>query len=268
MPGTWWRPYGVIIGSRLRSQTAYRRSFALDVVGGLGIGLVEFIEIYVIFSNIDILGELDLTGALLVFALANIAFSLANSIVGHLSNLPWFVREGQLDALLLRPLPVLAQLISSDVSLRQLGRTVLAVGVLAYTLATGDIDWTLGRALLIALTIITGTAIFCAIFVCAGAVQFWLVEGGEFTNAFTYGGSYASQYPASIFTVPMRVLFTFVVPAAFVAYLPARVILDLPSTPGLPQWLGWCTPLAAVLLWTIALLSWRAGIRHYTGAGS
>jgi ABC-2 type transport system permease protein len=68
--------------------------------------------------------------------------------------------------------------------------------------------------------------------------------------------------------VPLRVLFAFVVPAAFVAYLPVLVLLDLPGPAGLPQWLGWCTRLAAVVIWAVALAGWRAGLRHYTGAGS
>ena len=66
-------------------------------------------------------------------------------------------------------------------------------------------------------------------------------------------------------------LFTFVVPAAFVAYLPVLTLLDIPGTlPGgiSGTVLGWCSPIAAAAVWTVALLGWRAGLRHYTGAGS
>jgi ABC-2 type transport system permease protein len=35
----------------------------------------------------------------------------------------------------------------------------------------------------------------------------------------------------------------------------------------MPGWLGWCAPLAAVWAWTLALLTWRAGVRHYQGGG-
>lgn len=240
----------------------------LDVLGSIGIGLVEFAEVYVIFANIDILGELDFAGAALLFALANISFSLADTAVGHVDNLPTYLREGTLDAMLLRPLPVLAQLVTSDISLRRLGRTGVAVAVLVVAVLLNDIAWTPARIALMVVAPLAGAAIFAALFVCASAVQFWLVEGSEFANAFTYGGSYASQYPASIFSIPMRVLFTFVVPAAFTAYLPVLVLLDLPGPAGMPQWLGWCTPLAALAVWAVALAGWRAGLRHYTGAGS
>ncbi|PSL02446.1 ABC-2 type transport system permease protein [Haloactinopolyspora alba] len=262
------RAYRVLVGSRLRSQLAYRRSFAMDLLGSGAIGLLEFAEVYVIFANIDVLGELDFAAAALLFALANIGFSLADTVIGHVDQLPTYLRQGTLDAFLLRPLPVLAQLVTSDVSLRRLGRTALAGAILVVSLLMNDIDWTAAHVALLVIAVLSGTAIFAALFVCAAAVQFWLVEGAEFANAFTYGGAYAAQYPASIFSVPMRVLFTFVVPSAFTAYLPVLVLLDLEGPAGLPQWLGWCTPLAAVGIWAVALGGWRAGLRHYTGAGS
>jgi ABC-2 type transport system permease protein len=65
----------------------------------------------------------------------------------------------------------------------------------------------------------------------------------------------------------VRVLFTFVVPATFVAYLPALTLLGLPGPPWTPAWLGWCTPAVAVATWAVALLVWRQGVRHYTGGG-
>ena len=61
--------------------------------------------------------------------------------------------------------------------------------------------------------------------------------------------------------------FTFVVPAAFTAYLPVVAILGRDEALGLPSWLPWLTPVAAVWAAVAAGLLWRAGVRHYTGAG-
>jgi ABC-2 type transport system permease protein len=262
-----WRPYLELLRSRVAAQTGYRGSFALDLLGNVGIGLVELSEIYVIFSRVDALGGLDVGGALLVFALANVAFSLADLAVGHVDTLPTYLRAGTLDAFLLRPLPVLAQLATSDISLKRLGRTALAVVVLAVAVPAAVSAWTPAKVLLLVVTPFVGAAVFAALFVVAAALQFWLVEGSELTNSFTYGGAYAASYPASVFPLPLRVLFSFVVPAAFTAYLPALALMDEPGPPWLPSWLGWCTPLAAGAAWGVSLLVWRAGLRHHTGAG-
>ena len=63
-------------------------------------------------------------------------------------------------------------------------------------------------------------------------------------------------------------LFTFVVPAAFTAYLPTLALLGLPG-PGLAARLAGLVACrcAGVVAWLVALAGWRLGLRHYTGAG-
>ena len=262
-----WSPYVALLRSRLHAQAAYRTGFALDLLGNVGIGLLEFVEIYVIFTQVDALGGLTASGALLVFALANIGFSLADLAVGHVDNLATYVRAGTLDAYLLRPLPALAQLVTSDVSLRRLGRTAVALVVLVVAVPVAVTSWTPAKVLLLVITPLAGAAIFAALFVVAASLQFWIMDASELANSITYGGSYAASYPASVLHVALRSFFTFVVPAAFTAYLPALVLVDQAGPPGLPSWLGWFSPLAALLVWGVALLAWRTGIRKYTGAG-
>ena len=43
--------------------------------------------------------------------------------------------------------------------------------------------------------------------------------------------------------------------------------LWLPGPELFPTWLAWFTPLAALWIWGVALLSWRIGVRHYQGGG-
>ncbi|MEV8514850.1 ABC-2 family transporter protein [Dactylosporangium sp. NPDC051484] len=261
-------PYLVLARMHVRAQTAYRGSFVIEVFASVGATVTGVCELYVVFANVPALGGLTLRAALLVFALGHVSMSLADLFFGHLDALPGYLRSGAFDAFLLRPLPVLPQLIGAELSLRRLGRTVAGSVLATAVLAGIGIRWTPAAAGLVALTVLCGSAIFAALFTAAAAVQFWLVDGAEVTASFVYGGQYAAQFPASVYPGPLRTLFTFVVPASFVAYLPVLTLLRLPPPPGLPPWIGWCTPLAAAGAWAIALLGWRAGLRHYTGTGS
>lgn len=260
-------PYVAIAASRVRSQLQYPTSFALDLLSSLMVGLLELTEVYVVFHNVPLLGGLDLTAALLVFAFANVSFSLADLVAGHLDQVPVYLRAGTLDVLLLRPMPVLAQLVLTDVTLKRLGRGLLAAFVLVAALLRLPVDWNPARVALAVTTPLTGAVIFASLFVAAGAVQFRLVDGGEFANGFTYGGSYAAAFPTTVFPLPLRILYTFVVPAAFTSYLPAVALLGRPGAPALPAWLGWCTVPAAMVSLLAALLLWRSGVRHYQGGG-
>ncbi|MFE3544365.1 ABC transporter permease [Nocardia sp. NPDC059177] len=265
--GTWFTPYLAVLRSRVKAQQVYRLSFATEVFSAFLIGLVEFAEVWVIFHNVGTLGGLDVNAALLLFGLSNTSFSLAQVLVGHLDSLPAMIRMGALDAYHLRPQPLLLQLITSDISLRRFARAAVAVIVLGIGLWRNDIDWGIGPVTLIVITLLSGIALFCGLFVCAAGLQFFLIDGAELTNSFTYGGSFAAMQPASVFPTPLKLLFGFAIPVAFTAYVPTIALLGLPGPPLFPAWSAWLTPLAAVWVWLLALSAWRIGTRHYQGGG-
>ena len=174
---------------------------------------------------------------------------------------------GRLEVLLARPMPLLLQLVTSEVQLRRLGRLAVGVVILIIVLPGLDLSYTAGTAYLLAVTPFVGAAIYGAFFTTAGGLQFFLIDGPEFTSAFVYGGAYAGQLPGSVLITPIRILFTFVFPATVTAYLPSLLIMGLPGPSFLPAWLGWFAPAFAVWAWLLAWLAWRAGIRKFTGAG-
>ncbi|SNC63998.1 ABC-2 type transport system permease protein [Kytococcus aerolatus] len=260
-------PYRAVLSARLRSQTAYRASFVLDLAGSLLIGLAELAEVWVLFHNIDALADLDYAGMLVVFGLGSLAFSLADLVVGHVDNLPRFIRAGTVEAFHLRPLPVLTQLMTSDLSLKRLSRSGVGVVSLLVGMHLAGVEPSTTVIGMVLLATVFGAALFAGLFVTAAGCQFWLINGKEMVNAFTYGGSYAAQQPPAIFSPGLKVVFGWIVPVVFVAYLPATVVLGLPGEGLFPAWTAWLLPVAAAWVWVIALLVWRAGVHHYQGAG-
>lgn len=260
-------PYLAVLRSRMRSQRSYRTNFRIDLASSLLVGFVELAEVWLLFHNVHELGGFTFAQILLVFGLADLGFSLADMIFGHCDNLPTYIRAGQLDVFYLRPQPLLAQLITSDITLRRLTRAAVGVVCIVAALTINDIDWSLAAVALLALSLFSSFWIFSAMFVWAAGAQFFLINGAEMTNAFVYGGRYAATQPASVWNKPLTVLFGFFFPMAFTGYLPALQILGLPGPAWLPSWLAWCTPLAALWAWAMAALFWRTGVRHYQGGG-
>lgn len=264
------RAYRALLGSRLRSQRVYTSSFALDVVGSLLTGLVEFGEVWIVFHTVRSLGGLTFAQICLLFGIAHVGFSFSQVLFGHVDRIPRYLRAGTLEAFYLRPLSLLGQLVTSEVALRRLGWGALSVVVLGWALVTVDVAWSPAKVVLLVTSILSSVALFAALFVAAAGLQFFLVDGEEMTNAFTYGGRYASQQPASIFGPGLVTAFVFAVPVAFTGYVPTLGLLDLPAPPALP-WLGpqaaWFCPLVAAWTWLVALTCWRIGTRHYQGGG-
>lgn len=265
-PG-WFAPYRSVLASRLRAQRAYRASFVTEAVASLLVGVVELGEVWVLFGSVKSLGGLDFRAILLVFGLANATFCIAEIGVGHLDNLTTYLRAGTLDVFYLRPQPLLAQLVTTDLQLRRIARASVGLICAGIALGVNNIQWTVGTICMLVIAVLGGVAVYAAIFVTAAGLQFFLINGPETTNAFVYGGSYASSQPAAVWPGPLKIIFGFLFPVAFCAYLPALQILRLPGPAMLPSWLAWLLPLAAIWAALLAITVWRIGVRHYQGGG-
>lgn len=133
---------------------------------------------------------------------------------------------------------------------------------------TLDIDWTPLKAAMIVLMLLSGAAIFAAVFVAGAAFQFVAQDASEVQNSFTYGGNTLLQYPPSIFGKDLVRGVTFVVPLAFVNWLPALYVLGRDYPLDLPEWVAFLPPVVAGLCWLLAGLAWRRGLRAYRSTGS
>ena len=187
-------------------------------------------------------------------------------VTGHADRLPTYIRAGTVDVFYLRPLPLIGQLITSDFQLRRMARMAVGAAVLVVGLVRNDVVLDL-RAAIIVLALTCGSVIFAALFVAAAGAQFFLVNGAEVTNAFTYGGAFAAE-PAGVVVHhrpedPVRLRLP-----DRVHRLPAgRRPAGAAGPALLPVWLVWLLPVAALWMVGVAALLWRAGVRHYQGAG-
>ena len=256
-----------LVAARARSQFQYRASFALDFVGVFFVSFLDFAGILVIFQNVPQLGGWSVEEVALLYGISGLAFSLTDLAIGDLDLLSQQIRDGDFDLVLIRPRGTLFQVVTAEFQIRRLGRIAQALTILVYALVRLDIHWTLGRVLLLPVTIVSAMLIFAAVWVAAICIVFWSVEGRETANTFTYGGQFFSQYPITVYERWLRRLLAFVIPMAFVAYFPALSILGRPDPLGAPDWLRFCSPLVAVVACIVAGVVWRFAVRHYRSAG-
>lgn len=262
------RAYGFIVAMWVRSTMTYRTSFLIMVVVNFLMSFLDFAAIMIMFSHVDALGGFSLTEVAFLYGTSAVAFGLADLFLGPFERVGRRVRDGTMDVLLLRPVPVLSQVAADRFALRRLGRITQGAVVLGWSLVRLDIDWTVGKALFVVVTVVCGAVIFGCVFVLGGAFQFWAQDASEVQNAFTYGGTTLLQYPPTVFAADLVRGVTFVVPLAFVNWLPALRLLGRDDPLGLPGWVDFASPGVALLCCAVAGLAWRAGLRAYRSTGS
>lgn len=263
-PVVLWRR---LISAQIRSQLQYRVSFALDLAGTFLISFIDFLAVLVIFHNVPKLGSWGVREVALLYALSSIAFAFTDLVIGHLDQFPQKVRDGNFDIMLVRPRGTLFQVVASDFQLRRLGRATQGTLVLVYALTALQLHWTVWRVLLLLVTVPAAIVIYASIWTVGACLAFWTTDGGEFVNAFTYGGSFMTQYPIDVYSTWFRRFLAYVVPLAFVCYFPALYVLDKPDPLGLPRAFEFASPLVAVAGAIVAGTAWQFAVRHYRSAG-
>lgn len=259
--------YGHLVRARARSQLQYRASFAMLVTSQLLASALDVLVLVALFGHVDALAGWSAAEAAFLYGTGNLSFDLCDALVGQVDYVFVRVRSGTFDNLLIRPLGVMGQLLADEFALRRLAKLAPPVAVLAYGIATVDVDWTPARAIWVAVMVVSGAAIFGSIWVVGSCLAFWTTEGSEVTNAFTAGGRQLVTYPMAVYDRWLQRA-ALIVPLAFVNSVPAAYVLGRAEPLGLPPAARFASPAVAVVSMGVARMAWRAGVRHYRSTGS
>jgi ABC-2 type transport system permease protein len=262
--GVWRR----LVGARIRADWQYRTSFFLFLASQTVVACMDLAVVASIFGQVDSLAGWSGVEVALLFGLSGVAFGLADMTISQVETASQHIKAGTFDLFLLRPLPTLLHLSATEFALRRLGRVLQPLVVLVGALVLAPIDWNLETAALLVVTLLSGILIFGSVWVVTSSLSFWTVDSHEVANAFTYGGGLATSYPIDVLGRWLRHLVTFLVPLAFVAYLPAARMLGRHEPLGLPSAIAWATPLVALASVLVARAVWTLAVRHHQSTGS
>ncbi len=252
----------------LQAQMEYKASFALQALGQLLATAIDFVGLWALFTRFGGVKGWSLAEAAFLYGVVNISAAFGDAVSRGLDVMGSFIRDGDLDRLLLRPRSLVVQLVGYEFTLRRFGRFLQGAAVLAWSITRLAIPWSAGRVVLLAASIVSGATLWLGLLVLQATLAFWTVESLEIMNTVTYGGTETAEFPMSIYSRWFRRFFIFVVPLACASYFPVIAILGKADLPGAPPWLGWVSPAAGPLFLAASLQVFKLGVRHYTSTGS
>jgi ABC-2 type transport system permease protein len=257
-----------LVNASLRAQLAYRADFLLNSAGIWFATGLEALVVWLLFERFESLVGWSLPEVFLFYGTVNSAFAVADALGVGFDQFARKVRAGDFDRVLLRPRSSALLILGEELALRRVGRFTQGAMVLAWALHELPIAWDASRLAVWLFAFAGAVCLFLGLFVFQATAAFWTVEALETFNAFSYGGSYAAQYPLTIYAPWFRKFFTFVVPLATVTYFPLLFVLGRRDALGSPPWLQALAPAAGVTFLVLAFVAFRIGIRKYTSTGS
>src|SRR5512139_2776549 len=122
-----------LISSRIRSQMQYRVSFFAETTGTLLITALDFAMVAILLMRFREIGGWTLAEVAFLYGTSAVSFSCAELLIGGFEDFEAWVVQGEFDQLLLRPLPITFQMVTSRFPTRRVGR--LAQGLVALVLS-------------------------------------------------------------------------------------------------------------------------------------
>lgn len=252
----------VFAAASVSAQLEYRANFVVSVVGAVLTSGGALFGLLVLSTDGEVVGGWSFREATVVVGL----FTLVRGFIGavlypNLNKIAEMIRLGTMDFTLLKPIDAQFMVSTRNVNVFQVTEMLIGLGVAIWG-AMGVPGVTRGGVLLGAALVLVALAIVYAIWFMLTTTAFWFVKVENITELFN-GLFRAGQFPVSAFPGWVRVLFTFVVPIAFITTVPAEAIVGRLNLASVLAAIG----LAGVLL-LLSRWFWSVAVRSYTSASS
>lgn len=256
------RLIGIFVRATVQTQLEYRSGiFARFAADGIGI-CTSLLLLWAMFQQVETVGGWTFHQVLVLVGIVyTIDFVVEFWLYPSLSPISGYVQRGEFDLLLLKPIASQFLVTFRYLQVMQVGGALVGLGVIAYGMHQLDAITPLNVVLLLLFLTVAVTIIY-SIYLALSTLAFWFTRIEEVATIIWLHSS-AGSMPITAYPPWARVLFTLVIPVAFVTNVPAE------AATGRLTWEWGLSGLAfgaAVL--SGATWLWSRAIRNYSSASS
>lgn len=256
--------YRVLISQFFKSVLQSKVDFLLGLLGFFFTQVSGILFLHLVFQQIPDLNGWSLNQLIFIYGFAQIPRGIDHLLTDNIWLVAWrLVINGDFDRYMLRPMNVYFQVIAEKLQPDALGELLVGTILIIYSVSKGIIMTGIPQTVLFLISVCAGTLIYTSIKLFFASFAFWIKRSGPFLQ-FAYELAEFAKYPTEIYAKGIRILITWIIPFAFVAYLPASYFLG--KTESAHVILIEC--IIAVLFWSIAYYVFKQGIKHYESAGN
>lgn len=258
------RLYRVLVTQFLKTIMQSKVDFLMGLFGFFFSQIVGIAFLYLVFQQIPSLQGWTLDQLIFIYGFAQIPRGIDHLLTDNVWMVAWrIVLNGDFDRYMLRPMNIFFQVIAEKLQPDALGELLVGGILVVRSLMKGVLIVDGLHAVLFCVSICAGALIYTSIKLFFASLAFWVKVSGPFLQV-AYQMSDFAKYPTEIYARGIRFLITWVIPFAFVAYLPASFFLKAGTSAGV---IG-IECVIGILLWCIAYAVFNKGTHVYESAGN
>ena len=264
------RLYRVLISQFFKVIMQSKVDFLMGLFGFFFTQITGIAFLYLVFEQIPSLQGWSLEQLIFIYGFAQIPRGIDHLFTDNIWMVAWrIVVNGDFDRYMLRPMNILFQVISEKLQPDALGELLVGTILVVRALFKGVLVVDAFHVLMFFVSILAGALIYSAIKLFFASLSFWLKRSGPLLQV-AYEMANFAKYPTEIYAKAIRFIITWVIPFAFVAYLPASYFLGAENFFEGAGGVGvigveW---LIAVVFMAAAYAVFQRGTRIYESAGN
>lgn len=254
--------YFSFLKASLKEMLIYRLDCIVGMISQIVTQLVGIIFTWIVFQNTDTLVGWNFNQILLLYGVTLISVGISTFGFDALYDIgPKYIKNGEFDKILLRPVHPLISIIGSSKEFTAFGYFVLGLFLTITMLIKLMIPVTVILIIKIIFFSIVGATIIGAMNTIFSVASFWTYRSNEVIWSFYRMYTFA-QYPLDIYNKFIKCLITIILPFAFVAYYPTMNYL------GMDFKMIYIAPIIMIILWIIAIKIWNLALNKYRSTGT
>lgn len=260
------RLYKALISQFFKVVMQSKVDFLMGLFGFFFTQISGILFLYLVFEQIPSLQGWTLDQLVFIYGFAQIPRGIDHLFTDNIWMVAWrLVINGDFDRYMLRPMNIFFQVIAEKLQPDALGELLVGTILVVYSAAKGVVVLDAVHIALFVVSILAGALIYTSIKLLFASLAFWIKRSGPFLQL-AYEMAEFAKYPTEIYAKALRFVITWVIPFAFVAYLPAGYFLGA----GMGNHMGVIAIECAIaaVFWFIAYAVFQRGIRIYESAGN
>lgn len=258
-----WKIWVANLRASIVAEMEFRANFLLGTGRQFAWAVTFIFFIEIIFQSTQSLSGWNKAGVILILGLSRLIEGLIDTFYSrNFLQLPQIVQQGKFDFFLTKPLPVQLYTAFRRSSLDYIGNITIGIGLIIYSLFLNNSLPTFSTWILFVIAVFLGLAIYYALLLATSSLVFF-IERLEALYAFSTLFSEPLTVPFDVFPYGVRQALTYLLPLAFVVFIPAQTLTNRLVWWEIPVGIG-----ITALFLLLANLLWRAGIRRYSSASS
>lgn len=249
----------------LMSKLVYKANVIIGIIAFLFTEATSLFTLYILVSSVPSIDGYDIYQIGMLFGITNMAVGIDHLLTDRLWTVAyWEVKTGKLDHMFLRPLPVLFQIIASEVQLEALGEIIVATALICLCGSQLSITGGIGAILTVILGILCASVIISAFKILVASLAFKFKRSGPLLQ-FIYNFSGYTKYPMKIYPKIIQVILTFIIPLGLCLFFPFENLFAPVHNPAL---LSIAMLSFTAIFSTICVFVWNKFVKMYESTGT